>query len=512
MRLVATCLIAVFALFCCQRGLYAEAALPLIGRFVQVDRHVLEKRDLSLTSKALARYITGLIYDNHGNTREAVAEYREALRFLPGQPSVLTRLGAGLLLEGDPAQALVTFEEAISACPEQLEPYLLAAIVHASGRDYQNAEQMFNRALKYFPDNVKVLTMLADVLILQEDLQGAVEVYERLVRIEKKPLAYFNLGVLYTRLQDLSEAVQSLEKAVELDEGYLEAQNMLGHVYQIEGKYTKAIEQYKQVLRIDPLYIEAYGRLSQIYHQLGMHEEALEQNRTIMKVAPSDPQSYLRAFSIFLSQNEHEEARDVLSLAVERGLDNPAIYASLGYLAALEEDLDRTERYYRKAISLAGDGGDVWRYYLASVFYQAGREQEAQRELEDFISDDFEDVMPQALNLLGYIYAEWGENLDRAVELIEGALRADPENGAYLDSLGWAYYKKGELDKALEYIGRAAELEPTEPVIMEHYAIVLEEKGRLTEALEKWEKALKFDEENEEYMRRMDALKKELGL
>lgn len=107
-----------------------------------------------------------------------------------------------------------------------------------------------------------------------------------------------------------------------------------------------------------------------------------------------------------------------------------------------------------------------------------------------------------ALNSLGYMWAERGQHLEEALELIRRAVDLEPDNGAYLDSLGWVYYQLGRYDKARRYLERAARLLPEDAVILEHLgdlyvALDIPEKAR-----ELYQKALAISDENVEGVRR----------
>ena len=104
-------------------------------------------------------------------------------------------------------------------------------------------------------------------------------------------------------------------------------------------------------------------------------------------------------------------------------------------------------------------------YSLGVIYYlqdQIPQSIEAMRQLIQIDPNNAD-----ALNFVGYTYAERGENLDEAEALIIKALEITPNKGYILDSLGWVYYQKGQYDKALEYLNRAAALEPDDPTIME---------------------------------------------
>jgi tetratricopeptide (TPR) repeat protein len=110
-------------------------------------------------------------------------------------------------------------------------------------------------------------------------------------------------------------------------------------------------------------------------------------------------------------------------------------------------------------------------------------------------------VQPDAapvLNYLGYMNAERGVKVDEAVTLIQKAIALDPENGAYLDSLGWALFRLDRVDQAEQYLRRAVDKEGKNAVVLDHLADVLKRQGNVKEALELWRRALDGEDEGEE--------------
>jgi tetratricopeptide (TPR) repeat protein len=98
-----------------------------------------------------------------------------------------------------------------------------------------------------------------------------------------------------------------------------------------------------------------------------------------------------------------------------------------------------------------------------------------------------------ALNYLGYMLAERGERLDESVGLLKRALQIDPDNGSFLDSLGWAYFKADKLDLAEDNLHRAAEQLRSNSVIQDHYGEVLFKLGHYDAAITAWTRALAGD-------------------
>jgi len=92
-------------------------------------------------------------------------------------------------------------------------------------------------------------------------------------------------------------------------------------------------------------------------------------------------------------------------------------------------------------------------------------------------------------NYLGYFYAERNVNLERALELTQMAVAKEPRNAAFVDSLGWVYYKLGNIEKAIEYLRRSAYLQPADGTVRLHLGLAYLKSGRLEEARIELEKA-----------------------
>jgi tetratricopeptide (TPR) repeat protein len=114
----------------------------------------------------------------------------------------------------------------------------------------------------------------------------------------------------------------------------------------------------------------------------------------------------------------------------------------------------------------------------------------------------------EAYNYVGYMYAERGTNLDEAIKLIGKALDLEPENGYFIDSLGWAYYQQGKYPEALKELKRAVvKTKEPDPVIYEHLGDALVKNGLDEDALAAWEKALQLDPAADGVKKKVNDLK-----
>ena len=116
-----------------------------------------------------------------------------------------------------------------------------------------------------------------------------------------------------------------------------------------------------------------------------------------------------------------------------------------------------------------------------------------------------------ALNYIGYTYVEKGVNYKEAEIFLTRALEVSPDSGHIIDSLGWLYYRKGELEKAVHELEKASKHLPNDPVVTKHLADAYLKQSKKTKAFELYEKAFRLDPENSEIGDKLNKLKEELN-
>jgi len=129
---------------------------------------------------------------------------------------------------------------------------------------------------------------------------------------------------------------------------------------------------------------------------------------------------------------------------------------------------------------------------LADLYSTTGRKSDAERTVRQLVS--LEPGNADALNYLGYLLADRGQQLDEAIRLVRRALDIEPNNPNYLDSLGWAYYRRGDYDQAEKYLAPAAQQMPRNATVQEHFGDILAKRGRWSDAIAAWNRALQGDE------------------
>jgi Tfp pilus assembly protein PilF len=271
-----------------------------------------------------------------------------------------------------------------------------------------------------------------------------------------------------------------------------------------DGKKTEAAEKFYRFLL--SLRKERAGL---IYEELGGHfsevRKFAEAAKVYQEAADDADLAENRPNFLFLVTQAMELAGDTkgaleaIAKAQEIMPNNPLLLYQEGWVYyhahRFDEAISRMEKVIadfpdpqvRKIVRRA-------QYSLSNIHVLKGDIRKGEEILEEIYKDDPED--PSVNNDLGYLYADQGKNLDQAESMIRKALAAEPDNGAYLDSLGWVLFKRDKFEEALPYLEKAVKNSPGagDETLWEHLADVQERLKQPAQALENWKKSLDFAE------------------
>lgn len=283
---------------------------------------------------------------------------------------------------------------------------------------------------------------------------------------------------------------------------------IMGVIYEDEGSLDKALAEYKEAAKADPTSPLIHLRLASTYIKSSLFEEATSQAKEVVALNPqaAEPHALLALIyslekKLDLAAVEYEQALEKASRSNPKDIQ---IQKSLGEIYFWRKDYEAAEKVYKLILGLSPQDAQA-HFYLGIIYEEQKKPKEAQEEFKAAISID--PAYADALNSLGYIYAEQGINLDEALALINKALEIDAGNAAYIDSLGWAYFKKGRYDEAVKELERAVAL-MEDPVIFDHLGDAYFKKGLLDKARENWEKSLSLDEKQEPVKKKIEELEK----
>ena len=236
----------------------------------------------------------------------------------------------------------------------------------------------------------------------------------------------------------------------------------LGELLAGAGRYDEADAIFNAVSPDSPLHVYALIRLAENFDLRGDDATAISRLENITRVHPGNQQAYGILGDILRYAQRWEEAAEAYTGIIER-LDPPR--------------------------------PNDWRfYYVRGIAYERAGQWDAAE--ADFLAAlDLYPEHPDVLNYLGYTWVDRGENLDRALAMIERAVELSPRNGYIVDSLGWAFYKLGRIEEAVETLEQAVQILPADPEINDHLGDVYWTAGREREAIFQWRIAIDVDEE-----------------
>jgi len=242
----------------------------------------------------------------------------------------------------------------------------------------------------------------------------------------------------------------------------------MGTIYENKREIDNAIAEYERAIQADRTAIRPRYSLAKLYVRKGFIEQAVEQYRILSKL-----------------DTKNTRLSTVLG----------ALYLHQGITYSKTGDYEHAVRSYKKLLKIFRS--DLSYYYLGVAYERLGKIHYAARQFNRAIklNPDF----AEAYNYLGYMYIDRGKKLNKSMKLIKKAIEIEPENGYFVDSIGWGYYKKGMLKEAMSQLERAVELtkeEKDDPIIRDHLGDVYFRKKMYKKAIEQWGKAIELGAED----------------
>jgi tetratricopeptide (TPR) repeat protein len=251
--------------------------------------------------------------------------------------------------------------------------------------------------------------------------------------------------------------------------------------------------------------------LAEAHESTQHYEEADQIYLGIAKDSPLWPNAAVRlAFNLNSLEKTDEAKKTLDELLVTYPEDLSALEAQGNILRAHKRYAEAVDYYSRAIALLTKPVKDDWRYFYSRgvCFERLKQWPKAEADLEKARSLDADQAL--VLNYLGYSWVDQGAHLANAMRLIRRAVELKPDDGYFVDSLGWAYYRLGQFDKAVEELERAVELKPDDPVINDHLGDVYWHVGRRLESQFQWSQALTLEPEPEDIPKIKEKLAKGL--
>jgi tetratricopeptide (TPR) repeat protein len=485
-------------------------------------------------------------FENRHTDAEKVL--RDVLRRDPGNGPALEQLSQLLIDEGRSQEAVKILSDAAGTSSSP-EVYDLLGDAYAQAKDYPKSEEAYRKAVDEDPDDPAHLHGLAQALMEQNKYAEALEQFKKLSEVEPGTSEnYLRMAQLYRRLGKFDQAESSLLRAKQLSPGSLEVlyneallyedqgryedavkvlsdaiagmknqapspdaagpagngavsvdnnpnalailYEQLGHAYREEQNYSAAISTYQDMAKLGP---EAQKRAQMLlidtYRENRDLDRAIAETKKLLDAAPGDPNVTVTLAMLYAEKSDTDTATKLLSTLLRGNDSDQEIYLNIAQAQERGKKYDDAEKSAAKAEELSADSdGKQSAWFLLGAIYERQKKFDlAEQEFRKVL--DLNPNSASTLNYYGYMLADRGVRLAEATAMIQKAVAQEPNSGAYLDSLGWAYYKQNKLSEAEETLRKAVEHDSHDPTILGHLGDVYAKMGQTDRAAQFWERA-----------------------
>ena len=425
-----------------------------------------------ITAHSPSAVLLDLLGDAYTQTHElAKAEeaYRKAMELDPSELSHQRGLGQTLLAEEKYSEALKVYQRLSDVMPDDSDVYLRIAQIYRELHQLDKAEENLVKARQYAPGSLEVMYNEAMLYQAQGRYEDAIRVLSDAVtgikgkspadpsRRRSLAILYQQLGQLYRDTQNYQAAIYTFEELGHLgEEEDRRARMMIMDTYRAAKDLPKALQTGKEALAKYPADPSIRTSHALLLGENGQTDDAVKILRAQLHGDTNDRETYLNIAQVYERGRRYKEAEEAARAAEVlpgQPRENEMVWFLLGAIYERQKFFDRAEEQFKKVLAVNPKNAPVLNYY-------------------------------------GYMLGDLGIRLDEAEALVQKALKEDPYNGAYLDSLGWIYFKENKLGASETTLRKAVERERHDATIHSHLGDLYAKLGRGDLAATEWEKSL----------------------
>jgi tetratricopeptide (TPR) repeat protein len=421
---------------------------------------------------AKLEFSLGGLYDQQMDNKKAIAAYRDALKLDPDNLDAERSLAQDLLISNQLDEALKTYQDVAAADPQDPLAYIRISEIERRRGKYEEALATLKKARSLVSDSVEV---------------------------------DYNQALIEDSLGHLDEAAELLQKLVastyHADNQYTDGEksnrvlflDRLANVYREQNKTDEAVAAYRQMVDLGgDIAVRAYQFLTETYAEAHQPAMALAVAQEAADKFPTKLDLKLSLASQMADSGQVDAALKLVHDQLHGTAQDREVYLQLG-------NIDTRLRRYDDAFAALDQADKLsttpeerifLSYYRGENYDRQKNEAAAEQQFRSILATDPNNSM--ALNYLGFMFADHGVHLEEALSLLKKAVELDPQNGAYLDSIGWAYFKLSQYPAAEQNLLQAILRLPQDPSLHDHLGQIYEKTGRLKQAAAQWEIALKL--------------------
>jgi tetratricopeptide (TPR) repeat protein len=496
-----------------------------------IDQRILSRQRLAFHLKRAEALRSAKKYAEAEASLKELASREPAL-----QKRILVDVAQIQLEAGRPADALKTLEEHFAFGESNVKAAIETLEKAFKAQGSAEFIPRLERLAKSQPSNPMLSRVLAIKLFDAGEFKRAEEMLQQLASDrETIPL----LLRTYVKMRNAPMLLRTLRRLLQNRPGDEDVEPVLGELERDHDLLKLVAKEAMTPEGVDKLSVADRERLldlvGQRAYQAGLYETAAQLFRRCVEISPQAKEHHWRLTLSLLRAEKFEETIKAADEALAGGADDVDVFelkasamARLGKTAeavkllnelaartkspdlAVEiklaiasayqqgKDYPKAVEIYRALLDELGPSSDAHRirYLLSGVYSALNDNKKAEAELVKIVETNPrppERILAGANNDLGFLWVDEGRNLDRAEQMIRAALKSEPDNPAYVDSLGWALFKRGRIQESKELLQRAATAKSgDDPVVWDHLGDVLYRLGERKAAADAWRKAVQL--------------------
>ena len=458
-----------------------------------------------------ARDVAEWLFDRH-QPEKAVTLLSKVARRSDVSAPILGLLARADLQAGNTNAAMAASLQAIARQPNALQSYEGELEVLVQTGKMKEALKVLDQAAKHIRETPAGLIALANLYVACRGPQTTTNDPVRLratALLDRAATLNFSAPDLWQRMADAYAHLDEPKKAADIYNRLLAQatdsatlrnllRQRLGEILLDARDITNAAAQFQAVVKDDPAhYPQAWYFLGIIAHSEGNFADAVSDYQKAISSAPGLELAYYRLALVLADQLRDDAALQILARA---RLAFPDSFDARYFNALVNvqiKDFDEAVRQLTAAESMARTNNSArldrqFYFQFGAACERAHQFKKAEDYLQKCIDMQPDDA--EALNYLGFMWADRSEKLPKARAYIEKACKMEPTNAAYLDSLGWVLFKLNQPQKALPWLVKAVDLSPEpDSTILDHLGDVYFSLHQLGKAMENWRKSIAIE-------------------
>ena len=447
---------------------------------------------------------------SQGNYALAILEFQEAIALDPNASTIHVAIADGYSRLGKLKRSETHLKIAIELNPDETEGLDMLGQIYFSQKRYSYAREVYERLHITDPDNLDYIFTIADLHRIQKNWDLSIDYYmlaydvntlaikaleqalqialsaNKLKRAEEICDLMHNdnpddLDILNT-YKDLTLYNQNYKKSLSLLEKIEKQSGITNEVLLQRSALYEELDQKELALETalvahknDSLNIDILHRIVSLLMDQDQNEEAIKYNQKITKNHPNDPRGFINNAVMAMSSKKPDEAIKALQPHVNKFYSDFTMQYLLGTAYYQTNDFDNAERYLAQALEIYPQSRNT-KHNLALIYDSMGEWNLSDQLYIELIESDSTDA--QAFNNYAYSLVERDKDIDFALELAQYAISLEPNSAAYLDTIGWIYFKLNHYDEALKYIKESLTIDSNNSTIQGHLNQIIKVKAQ----------------------------------